>query len=218
MPAPANRPIIIGVAGGSGSGKTTVVREIIRGLGPEQVSVIQHDSYYYDRSDVPRDERVDINYDHPDALETPLLISHLKTLQDGHSVEVPVYDFTNHARLYETETIEPRRAIILEGILILADRELRAMMDIKVFVDTDADISFIRRLQRDMHDRGRTLDSVVQQYLRTVRPMHLEFVEPSKRNADIIVPEGGHNEVAVDMLITKLHAIIRGPRKARYPT
>ena len=218
MPGSANQPIIIGVAGGSGSGKTTVVREIIRGLGPEQVSVIQHDSYYYDRSDVPPDERVDINYDHPDALETPLLISHLKALQDGHSVEVPVYDFTNHARLTKTETIEPRRAIILEGILILADRTLRDMMDIKVFVDTDADISFIRRLQRDMHDRGRTLDSVVQQYLRTVRPMHLEFVEPSKRNADIIVPEGGHNEVAVDMLITKLHAIIRAPRTAHHPT
>jgi uridine kinase len=207
---PKARPIIIGVAGGSGSGKTTVVREIIRHLGRQHVSVIQHDSYYHDRSDVPPSERADINYDHPDALETSLLIDHLKTLRRRRPVEVPVYDFTNHARLAETEPVEPRQAIIVEGILILADRQLKDLMDIKVFVDTDPDISFIRRLQRDMQERGRTLESVITQYLRTVRPMHLEFVEPSKRHAHVIIPEGGHNAVAVDMLITKIRSIIGG--------
>lgn len=213
MSADSTRPIIIGVAGGSGSGKTTVVQEIIRDLGSDHVSVIQHDSYYYDRGDVPPSERVNINYDHPDALETPLLIEHLRGLQRRRSVEVPVYDFTNHARLAETNRVEPRRVIILEGILILADRDLRHMMDIKVFVDTDPDISFIRRLRRDMQERDRTLESVITQYLQTVRPMHLEFVEPSKRHAHVIIPEGGHNEVAVDMLITKIHSIIGGPRR-----
>ncbi len=203
-----HHPIIIGVAGGSGSGKTTVVQEIVRDLGSNQVTVIQHDSYYYDRSDVPTEERVDINYDHPDALETTLLITHLELLGQGQPVEVPRYDFTNHARLRATDTAQPRKVIIVEGILILVDRALRDLMDIKVFVDTDSDISFIRRLHRDMKERGRSLDSIVQQYLKTVRPMHLEFVEPSKRHAHIIIPEGGHNQVAVDMLITKIHSIV----------
>ncbi len=201
-------PIIIGVAGGSGSGKTTVVREIVRDLGPDHVSVVQHDWYYYDRSDVPPDRRVDINYDHPDALETPLLVQHLQALRQGRAAHVPRYDFTRHARLPETVTVEPRKVIIVEGILILAEESLRKLMDIKVFVDTDSDISFIRRLRRDMEERGRSLESVIQQYLRTVRPMHLEFVEPSKRHAHVIIPEGGHNRVAVDMLITKIHAIV----------
>lgn len=214
---PNKHPVIIGVAGGSGSGKTTVVHEIIRDLGSEHVSVIQHDSYYYDRSEVPAAERVNINYDHPDALETALLIDHLQTLQRGHSVEVPSYDFANHARLGDTITVESREVVIVEGILILVDRELRDLMDIKVFVDTDADISFIRRLQRDMKERGRSLESVVQQYLRTVRPMHLEFVEPSKRHAHIIIPEGGHNTVAVDMLVTNIHSIVGGRRASQAP-
>lgn len=203
-------PIIIGVAGGSGSGKTTVVRAITRRLGPDAVSLVHHDSYYYDRSEVPPDERVNINYDHPDALETPLLVEHLKALKAGRSVEVPVYDFTRHARTGATEPVAPRRVVILDGILILADPELRAMMDIKVFVDTDPDLRIIRRTQRDITERGRSFDSVVRQYLQTVRPMHLEFVEPSKRYAHVIIPEGGHNEVAVDMLLTKIRSIVEG--------
>ncbi|MDH3495155.1 MAG: uridine kinase [Gemmatimonadota bacterium] len=205
-----SHPIVIGVAGGSGSGKTTVVTEIVRALGPDQVTVIQHDSYYYDRSAVPPTERVHINYDHPDALETELLVTHLTTLKAGAMVGVPVYDFAAHTRSRETWTALPRKVVILEGILILAERHLRDLMDIRVYVDTDADIRFIRRLRRDLRDRGRTLESVIQQYLETVQPMHLEFVEPSKRHAHVIVPQGGRNRVAVDMLLTKIRAILRG--------
>ncbi len=203
-------PIVIGVAGGSGSGKTTVVRAITNRLDPDAVSLVHHDSYYYDRSDVPPDERVNINYDHPDALETPLMVEHLKALKAGRSVAVPVYDFTRHARSGETEAVSPRKVVIVEGILILADPALRTLMDIKVFVDTDADLRIIRRTRRDIHERGRSFDSVVRQYLQTVRPMHLEFVEPSKRYAHVIIPEGGHNEVAVDMLITTIRSIVEG--------
>jgi uridine kinase len=210
-PTPAP-PIIIGVAGGSGSGKTTVVREIVRDLGPEHVTVIEHDDYYFDRSDVSIDERVSINYDHPDSLETGLLVQHLHALRAGQAAHIPVYDFTNHVRRKETATIEPRTAVIVEGILILADRALRELMDIKVFVDTDADLRILRRIHRDMEERGRTFESVVHQYLRTVRPMHLEFVEPSKRYAHIIIPEGGRNRVAVDMLITKIHSLVSAER------
>ncbi|HKI96050.1 MAG TPA: uridine kinase [Gemmatimonadales bacterium] len=199
-------PIVIGVAGGSGSGKTTVVSEIVRDLGSDQVTIIQHDSYYWDRSDVPPAERVHINYDHPDALETPLLVRHLEELRGGRAVEVPVYDFARHARSKETVTAPPRRVVIVEGILILAEPALREMMDIRVFVDTDADIRFIRRLSRDIAERGRTVDSVVQQYLETVQPMHLEFVEPSKRHAHVIIPTGGRNRVAVDMLIARVRS------------
>jgi uridine kinase len=209
------QPVIIGVAGGSGSGKTTVVREIVRSLGPDDVSCIQHDSYYYDRSAVPPAERAHINYDHPDALETSLLVRHLRDLRAGRAVQVPVYDFTQHARAAQTVTVEPRRVVILEGILILVDRDLRDMMDIRVFVDTDSDIRILRRLRRDIRDRGRSLDSVVQQYMQTVRPMHLEFVEPSKRYAHVIIPEGGLNRVAVDMLLTKILAIVRGEAPRR---
>ena len=208
--AAAGRPIIIGVAGGSGSGKTTVVREIIRGLGRGQVTVIHHDSYYRDTGDLPLEERVRINYDHPDSLETPLLVWHLNRLMEGESVEVPVYDFAHHERRAETERAEARKVVIVDGLLILWARELRDLMDIKIFVDTDADIRFIRRLRRDMAERGRSAESVVEQYLATVRPMHLEFVEPSKRYADIIVPEGGFNRVAVDMLVTKVKSILNG--------
>ena len=204
------QPVIIGVAGGSGSGKTTVVQEITRDLGPDAVAFIQHDSYYYDRSHVPPDERVSINYDHPDALETPLLVEQLRLLKSGAAIDVPVYDFTNHARTSETSTVQPRSVVILEGILILADRELRDLMDIRVFVDTDADLRILRRIDRDINERGRSLDSVVKQYLQTVRPMHLDFVEPSKRYAHVIIPEGGHNRVAVDMLLTKIRTIVSG--------
>lgn len=204
------RPIVLGVAGGSGSGKTTVVREIVRALGAEHVTVIQHDSYYHDRSAVPPEERARINYDHPHALETGLLVEHVRRLRAGQPVEVPVYDFAEHARRDATTTAYPRRIVILEGILILAEPALRDLMDIRVYVDTDADIRLVRRLRRDTRDRGRTLESVVDQYLHTVQPMHLEFVEPSKRHAHLIIPEGGKNQVAVDMLITKIRAILNG--------
>jgi len=202
------QPVIIGVAGGSGSGKTTVVEEIIRDLGSEAVAFIQHDSYYCDRGDLSYAERAKLNYDHPDALETTLLVEHLTQLRAGRRVEVPVYDFTQHARTALTVGVEPRRVIIVEGILILADRALREMMDIRVFVDTDSDLRILRRIHRDLNERGRSLESVVQQYLGSVRPMHLEFVEPSKRYAHLIIPEGGHNRVAVDMLLTKIRSIV----------
>ena len=202
------RPIIIGVAGGTGSGKTTVVKEIVRGVSEDEVVVIQHDSYYRDQSHLPFEERAALNYDHPDALETELLVSHLERLLAGETVPVPVYNFSTHLREKITHPVPPRKVIIIEGILILSDRALRQMMDIKVFVDTDADIRFIRRLQRDIAERDRTLQSVVQQYLETVKPMHEEFVEPSKRYAHVIIPEGGYNQVAVDMLMTKIRSIL----------
>jgi uridine kinase len=199
-------PIVIGVAGGSGSGKTTVVSRITDALGGEHVSVLEHDRYYRDRNDLRLEERAALNYDHPDSLETDLLVRHIQALRQGHNVEAPVYDFARHTRTAATETISPARAIIIEGILIYTDAPLRALMDVKVFVDTDADTRFIRRLQRDTSARGRTVQSVIEQYLSTVKPMHLEFVEPSKRYADIIIPQGGHNAVAIDMLLT----LIRG--------
>jgi uridine kinase len=200
--------IIIGVAGGSGSGKTTVVKSIVRSLGKGQVTVVHHDSYYRDASHLAPDDRHSINYDHPDALETELLVEHLESLRGGDAVEIPTYDFSSQTRLPETETAEPRKVIIVDGLLILWDVRIRRLMDIKVFVDTDADIRFIRRLSRDLEQRGRTAEWVIKQYLDTVRLMHLEFVEPSKRYADLIIPEGGHNRVAVDMLLTKIRSIL----------
>jgi uridine kinase len=204
--ATSRAPLIIGVAGGSGSGKTTVVRRIMESIGDDQVTVLEHDRYYRDRNDLRLEERAALNYDHPDSLETDLLVRHLHELRAGRSVQVPEYDFARHARQAETATVTPRKAIIVEGILIFADAPLRALMDVKVFVDADDDTRFIRRLQRDIADRGRTVPSVIEQYLGTVKPMHLEFVEPSKRYADIIIPLGGHNTVAIDMLLT----LIRG--------
>jgi len=201
------KPVVIGVAGGTGSGKTTVVREIVRRLGPEDVAVIQHDSYYRDRSAISPAERARVNYDHPDALETSLLVDHVRALREGNRVDVPVYDFSTHTRTTEVVPLVPRKVVIVEGILVLAEPALRDLMAMRVFVDTDADIRLIRRLRRDMRDRGRTLESVVDQYLETVRPMHLEFVEPSKRHAHIIVPEGGENDVAVEMLVARIQAI-----------
>jgi uridine kinase len=199
-------PLVIGVAGGSGSGKTTVVRHIVEALKDARVTVLEHDRYYRDRNDLRLEERAALNYDHPDSLETDLMVEHVHALRDGRTIEAPMYDFARHARVASTESIGPSRAIIVEGILIYTDAALRALMDIKVFVDTDDDTRFIRRLQRDTRERGRTMQSVIDQYLSTVKPMHLEFVEPSKRYADIIIPQGGHNAVAIDMLLT----LIRG--------
>jgi len=202
---------VIGVAGGSGSGKTTVVRRIVDSLGLDHVTLLQHDRYYRDRNDLRLEERAALNYDHPNSLETDLLVQHVQDLKSGKPIEVPAYDFTRHARLSEPETFQPRRALIVEGILVFTDAALRDLMDIKVFVDTDSDTRFIRRLQRDVAERGRTMESVIDQYLNTVRPMHLEFVEPSKRYADVIVPLGGHNTVAVDLLLTMLRSVASRP-------
>jgi uridine kinase len=198
---------VIGVAGGSGSGKTTVVRRIVDSLGPEEVTLLDHDRYYRDRNDLRLEERAALNYDHPHALETDLLVEHVRALKSGKAVDVPQYDFTRHARLSETTTFQPRRALIVEGILVFTDAALRDLMDIKVFVDTDSDTRFIRRLRRDVAERGRTMESVIDQYQHTVKPMHLEFVEPSKRYADVIIPLGGHNTVAVELLLTMLRSV-----------
>ena len=200
-------PIIIGVAGGSGSGKTTVVRRIVESIGDEQVTVLEHDRYYRDRDDLRLEERAALNYDHPDSLETDLLVRHVEALRSGRTVDVPMYDFSRYARKRTTQTAAPRRAVIVEGILIFTDAPLRSLMDVKVFVDTDDDIRFIRRLQRDTAERGRTVQSVIDQYLSTVKPMHLDFVEPSKRYADVIIPQGGHNAVAIDMLLTLIRSL-----------
>ena len=201
------KPFVIGVAGGSGSGKTTVVRRIIESLGDDQVSLLEHDKYYRDRGDLRLEERAALNYDHPDSLETDLLVRHINDLRAARPVDVPNYDFARFARENDTTTVPPRRAIIVEGILIFTDPELRRLMDVKVFVDADDDTRFIRRLQRDLSERGRTVQSVIDQYLGTVKPMHLEFVEPSKRYADVIIPLGGHNTVAIDLLLTLIRSL-----------
>ena len=200
-------PVVIGVAGGSGSGKTTVVRRIVESVGDDHVIVLEHDRYYHDHPELRLEERAALNYDHPDSLETDLMVRHVNELRAGRSVELPVYDFARHARRQATDTVQPRQIIIVEGILIFADAHLRDLMDVKVFVDTDDDTRFIRRLQRDVAERGRTMDSVIEQYLSTVKPMHLEFVEPSKRYADIIIPRGGHNAVAIDMLLGLIRSL-----------
>ncbi len=200
-------PLVIGVAGGSGSGKTTVVRRIIESIGGDEVTVLEHDRYYRDRNDLRMEERAALNYDHPDSLETDLLVRHLRDLREGRAVEMPAYDFARFAREAVTVPALPRKTIIVEGILIFADAPLRALMDVKVFVDADDDTRFIRRLQRDLAERGRTVPRVIEQYLGTVKPMHLEFVEPSKRYADIIIPLGGHNTVAIDMLLTLIRSL-----------
>jgi uridine kinase len=200
-------PLVFGVAGGSGSGKTTVVRKIMDALGDTDVVVLEHDRYYRDHPELRLEERASLNYDHPHSLDTDLLVSHLRQLRAGRPVDLPVYDFSLHARKAETTPVKPGSAIIVEGILIFTDQELRSLMDVKVFVDTDGDTRFIRRLERDVAERGRTVSSVIDQYLNTVKPMHLEFVEPSKRYADVIIPEGGHNQVAVDMLLTLIRSL-----------
>ncbi len=197
--------MVIGIAGGTGSGKTTITRRLIERFGGD-VSVIHHDNYYKAHHSMPYEERALLNYDHPDAFDTDMLIEHLKLLKEGKSVQCPVYDYSIHDRTEETITIRPTRVIIVEGILIYENRELCDQMDIKIFVDADADVRILRRIVRDVRDRGRSLESVINQYLSTVKPMHEAFVEPSKRRADVIVPEGGHNLVALDMVIQRVRA------------
>ena len=199
-PDRGRQPLVVGVAGGTGAGKTTVARAIIEAVGPGRVAVLSEDAYYREYAHLSEAERARINWDHPDAIETLLLLAHVRDLLAGRAVERPVYDFSAYARSPQTVRVEPRPVVLVEGILIYVDPALRALCDVKVFVDTDADLRFIRRLQRDVADRGRSVESVVQQYLATVRPMHLAFVEPTKRYADIIVPEGGENQVAIALL------------------
>jgi len=203
-----NEGLVIGICGGTGSGKTTITERIKAALSHDSVLVLQQDHYYKALPHLPLDERAKHNFDHPDSLDTPLLIEHVRQLREGKSVERPVYDFTKHKRLTQTVRLDPRPALIVEGILVFENRTLRELMDIKIFVDTDADLRFIRRLGRDMRERGRTLESVVQQYLATVRPMHMEFVEPLKRYADVIIPEGGYNDVGIDLVIQKLRSLV----------
>ena len=203
-----SKPIIIGIAGGTGSGKTTVSSEILKAIGKDKIAFISHDSYYKDQSDKPLSERIKTNYDHPDSLETGLMVRQLKELLAGSNIQVPIYDFSQHTRTKETNEISPKPVIIVDGILIFVDKNLRELFDIKVFVDTDSDIRFIRRLKRDVSERGRTVDSVINQYMTTVRPMHIDFVEPSKRKADVIIPEGGFNKVALNMIVSRLQAIL----------
>ncbi len=193
--------VVIGIAGGSGSGKTTVQRQIIDVFGSDRIALLDHDSYYVDLSHLPPEERAGFNFDHPDALETNLMVAHLDRLLAGEPIEKPTYDFTTHSRRTETETVYPHPVVIVEGILVLGEPELRKRMDVKLFVDAPDDVRLIRRIQRDMHERGRDIEAVLQQYQHTVRPMHLEFVEPSKRHADVIIPHGGHNRVALDMVL-----------------
>ncbi len=201
-------PIVIGISGGTGSGKTTVAKEVRKHFPEESVVVLHHDSYYLDRSHLSPSQRERINYDHPDSFDNALMISHLLTLKGGEPIEKPTYDYETHTRNDETITVRPASIILLEGILVLADDALRDLMDIKLYVDTDADERFIRRLKRDIVERGRKVDQVIEQYLKTVRPMHLQFVEPSKRYADVIIPEGGMNLVAVDLIVTKVRDIL----------
>ena len=199
-------PIVIGIAGGTGSGKTTLTRRLKEQFGDHEVCVLNHDNYYRRHDDMPYEERCKLNYDHPDALETDLMVKHLKQLRAGHAIQCPTYDHSVHNRSPKTLHIRPAPVILVEGILLFTDPELCNLMDIKVFVDTDADVRILRRIIRDVKRRGRTLDSVVEQYLTTVKPMHEQFVEPSKRKADIIIPEGGRNQVALDMLIQRITA------------
>ncbi len=201
-------PLIIGIAGGTGSGKTTVANVILHRVGAENIALLPHDAYYKDLKDLPRPQRDLVNFDHPDSLETELLVQHLRDLRQWHPVEIPVYDFTTHTRTSRTLRVDPQPVILVEGILIFAEAALREMFDVKIFVDTAPDIRFIRRLQRDIVERGRTVDSVIHQYETTVRPMHLEFVEPSKRHADVIIPEGGLNTVAMDMVVARIESLL----------
>jgi len=207
-------PLVIGIAGGSGSGKTTVAQVILQRVGPERIAFLQHDSYYKDLGGLPPVQRAEVNFDHPNSLETGLLIQHIEQLKRGEAVEVPIYDFSTHSRTMQTFTVQPRGVILVEGILLFTEQVLRELFDVKIFVDTDSDIRFIRRLQRDITERGRTVDSVIHQYKTTVRPMHMEFVEPSKRYADMIIPEGGFNAAALDMVVARIEAMLDLSRKS----
>ncbi|HNS06711.1 MAG TPA: uridine kinase [Anaerolineaceae bacterium] len=203
------KPLVIGIAGGSGSGKTTAADIILKKVGSHRIAYLQHDSYYRELTNLPINQRREVNFDHPDSLESDLMREHIMALKEWKAIEVPVYDFTTHSRTSQTLHVEPRRVILVEGILIFAEPALRSLFDVKIFVDTDADIRFIRRLKRDLEERGRTTEMVIKQYLTTVRPMHLDFVEPSKRYADVIIPEGGLNEVAMDMVIARIESMLR---------
>ncbi len=202
-------PVVIGIAGGSGSGKSTVLRRIIERFGPEHIAMLDHDSYYRDLSHLPHEVRAAYNFDHPDTLETPLLRAHLDRLLEGESVDKPVYNFVTHSRETATIHVSPRPVVIVEGILVLAEPALVEKMDIKLFVDADDDVRLMRRIRRDLEERGRSIHAVLDQYERTVRPMHLEFVEPSKRLADVILPRGGHNRVAIEMVIARIETLLR---------
>lgn len=201
-------PLVIGVAGGSGSGKTTVSQAILSRVGRDRIAFLQHDSYYQDLSHMPLEERREVNFDHPDAFDNGLFVAHLDALIRGQPVDVPTYDFATYIRLPEADLVLPQPVVLIEGILIFADAELRKRMNVKLFVDAEGDTRFIRRLQRDIRERGRDVESVIQQYLQTVRPMHLEFVEPSKRYADIIIPRGGLNDIAIDMVVARIDALL----------
>ncbi len=202
-------PIVIAIAGGSGSGKTTVANVILNEVGADRIAYLPHDAYYRDLRQLPPNQRAQVNFDHPKSLETGLMVEHIKKLKNWEPIDMPVYDFTRHARTEKTIHIEPHRVIVVEGILILTDPQLRELFDVKLYVDTDADLRFIRRLQRDITERGRTTKSVISQYINTVRPMHLEFVEQSKRYADVIIPEGGMNTVAMEMVVSRIEALLR---------
>jgi uridine kinase len=201
-------PLVIGIAGGSGSGKTTVANVILTRVGSDRIAYLPHDAYYRDLTHLSPNLRLEVNFDHPDSLETELMIQHIRQLKNWQPVDLPVYDFTHHSRTDKLVHIEPQRVILVEGILILAEPELRTLLDVKIFVDTDPDVRLIRRMLRDITERGRTAESVINQYLKTVRPMHLEFVEPSKRYADVIIPEGGFNTVAMDMVIARIESLL----------
>ena len=204
-----SKPLVIGIAGGSGSGKTTVAQVILSRVGADRIAFLQHDSFYKDLTGLPPAQRAAVNFDHPHSLDTSLLIHHILALRDFQPVEVPIYDFSTDSRTDRTFTVAPRNVILVEGILIFADADLRRLFDIKIYVDTDPDIRFIRRLQRDITERGRTTQSVIEQYQSTVRPMHLEFVEPSKRYADVIIPEGGFNTAALDMVVARIESLLK---------
>lgn len=200
--------LILGIAGGSGSGKTTIAKNIADSLPADDVAILEHDAYYRDRSELSFEERCEVNYDHPDSLETELLIEHLRSLRQGQAIDTPIYDFKTHTRSPESRLVKPMPVLIVEGILVFVDPQLRELLDIKIFVDTDSDIRAFRRIRRDLEQRGRSFSSVRDQYYSSVRPMHLEFVEPSKRWADVIIPEGGDNRVAVDLVIVKLAQVL----------
>jgi uridine kinase len=201
-------PVVIGIAGGTGSGKTTVANVILERVGADKIALLPHDAYYKDLQDLPRAQRDLVNFDHPDSLETDLLVAHIRGLREWKPVDIPIYDFTTHTRTSRTLRVEPQPVILVEGILIFHEANLCALFDVKIYVDTDPDIRFIRRLQRDILERGRTVESVIRQYQTTVRPMHLEFVEPSKRHADVIIPEGGLNTVAMDMVVARMESLL----------
>lgn len=204
-----NKPVVIGVSGGTGSGKSTVAKAIFKSLPDENILILEQDAYYKDQSNLTYDERVKTNYDHPLAFDTDLLIEHIKQLCEHKCIEKPIYNFSIHNREEKTVRIQPKEIIIIEGIMILEDARLRNLMDIKIFVDTDADVRIIRRITRDINERGRTLESVIEQYLTTVKPAHEQFIEPTKKYADIIIPEGGYNKVAIDLMTTKVMSIIK---------